>query len=79
MYKICEETGEIMSNAEANQLILEIKLDSKRSFIEKLKALAPLLIMTGFLTDEPHGLAEINAASWEHFKYINFYLDMNVN
>lgn len=68
-----------MSIAEANQRILEIKLDSKRSFIEKLKALTPLLIMTGFLTDEPHGLAEINAASWDHFKYINFYLDMNVN
>jgi hypothetical protein len=79
MYKICERTGEIMSIAEANQRILEIKLDSKRSFIEKLKALTPLLIMTGFLTDEPHGLAEINAASWDHFKYINFYLDMNVN
>lgn len=42
-----------MSIAEANQTILEIKLDSKQSFIEKLKALAPLLIMTGFLTDEP--------------------------
>lgn len=62
-----------MSIAEANQTILEIKLDSKQSFIEKLKALAPLLIMTGFLTDEPHDLAEINAASWDHFKYINIY------
>lgn len=62
-----------MSIAEANQTILEIKLDSKQSFIEKLKALAPLLIMTGFLTDEPHDLAEINAAYWDHFKSINIY------
>ncbi|AWN66566.1 hypothetical protein LL14B4_10415 [Lactococcus lactis subsp. lactis] len=62
-----------MSIAEANQTILELKLDSKQSFIEKLKALAPLLIMTGFLTDEPHDLAEINAASWDHFKSINIH------
>jgi hypothetical protein len=62
-----------MSTTEINQAIFAIKQDGQKSFIEKLKALAPLLVSAGFLSEDTHDLAEINAASWDHFKMMHIH------